>query len=189
MTKASAGSRASAGSKAATSSGNKASGRANGRTPLPEASAPPRPVRLAATLMLAGAAGTVVYGLYGLIVALSDRTAALRNFESMGHLKPGQASSEFTSSVVFSLVISIVATALWVWMGRANRSGHGWARIAASVLFVLWMYETYQSISYAHTAVGIVSLIIMLIIWGIGGAVISQLWLPESSAYFKSSSR
>ena len=136
---------------------------------------PPGPVRRAARLTLAGAAGTIVYGLYWLIVALADRAA--------------RATSGFDASVVSTLVVCIVAVAVWVWMGRANRSGHGWARIASSVLFLLWSYDTYQSISIANTAVGLVSLIIMLIVWGIGGAAIYQLWMPESSAYFKSSSR
>jgi hypothetical protein len=141
--------------------------------------------------MLAGAAGTVVYGLYVFIVALANRAAALRNFESIDHMTASKASSGFAFYVGFSLVECIVAAALWVWVGRANRSGHGWARIAASVLFLLWTYETYQSISYSisHTnTAGLAVLIIVLIIWGIGGATISQLWLPESTAYFKSSS-
>jgi hypothetical protein len=186
MIKASTGS----GSKAPTGSGNKGGNKGSGKTPLPEASAPPRPVRLAARLMLAGAAGTVVYGLYGLIVALSDRATTLRHAESVDHLTAGRASSEFTFYFfVLSPVECIAAAALWVWMGRANRSGHGWARIAASVLFLLWTYETCASISGANTALGLVNLIIRLIIWGIGGAVISQLWLPESSAYYKSFSR
>jgi hypothetical protein len=196
MTKASTGGKASTGSKASTvskaSTASKASAgsknKASGKTPLPEVSVPPRPVRLAARLTLAGAAVTVVYGLYGLIVALASRAAALRNFESMDHVTASKASSEFTFFVGFSLVECIAEAALWVWMGRANRSGHGWARIAASVLFLLWTYETYQSISYVKTA-GLVGLIITLIVWGIGGAAISQLWLPESTAYFKSSSR
>jgi hypothetical protein len=131
---------------------------------------PPGPVRRAARLTLAGAAGTMVYELYWLIVALANRAATLRH-------------------VVFALAVIIAVAALWVWIGRANRSGHGWARIAASALFLLWSYETYQSISIANTAVGLVSLIIMLIVWGIGAAAIYQLWMPKSSAYFKSSSR
>jgi hypothetical protein len=176
------------GAKASTGSGNKGGGMGSGKTPLPEASAPPRPMRLAARLTLAGAAGTVVYGLYGLIVALANRATALRNLESVNHMTASKASSEITFLIVFSLVECIAAAALWVWMGRANRSGHGWARIAASVLFLLWTYKTYASISVANTAV-LVSMIITLIIWGIGGAVISQLWLPESTAYFKSFSR
>jgi hypothetical protein len=183
--RASAGSRAPAGSRASTGSENKASGKK-----LAEGgSTAPRPIQFAAKLTLAGAAGTVVYGLYWLIVAVANRAATLRHFESMDHETAGQASSGFAASLVFTLLICIAAAALWVWMGRANRSGHGWARIAASVLFVLWSWETYQSISIANTAAGLVSLIIMLIVWGIGGAAIYKLWLPESSAYFKSFSR
>jgi hypothetical protein len=48
---------------------------------------------------------------------------------------------------------------------------------------------TYESISAANTVDGLVNLIIMLITWGLGGVAIYQLWLPESTVFFKSAPR
>jgi hypothetical protein len=168
--------------KAFTGSENKASG----KTLAQDGSAPPPPVRRAAKVMLAGAGGTIVYGIFWVIVALTYRNTWLKNYESIDHETASQASSGFTAALVFSLVICLAGAAMWWWMARANRAGMGWARWVSSVLFLLWTYVTYQAISGANTAIGLADLIIMLIVWGIGGAAIYQLWLPESTAFIKS---
>jgi hypothetical protein len=168
--------------KASTGSQKKASG----KTPAEDDSAP-RPVRRASKLMLFGAGGTIAYGVFWAIVALTNRSAWLKSYESVGHESASQANSGFYAALVFSLLLCLAGAAVWWWMSRANRAGLGWARLASSVLFLLWTYVTYQSISSANTVVGLIDLIVMLIIWGIGGGAIYQLWLPESSAYLRSS--
>ena len=55
---------------------------------------------------------------------------------------------------------------------------HGWARLASSVLFLLWTYFTYESISGVDSVVGLINFIVELVVWGFGGAAIYQLWLP-----------
>jgi hypothetical protein len=67
-----------------------------------------------------------------------------------------------------------------------NQAGVGWARLASSVLFLLWTYFTYESISGVDSVVGLINFIVELIIWGFGGAAIYQLWLPESSLFIRS---
>ena len=167
--------------KASTGSVNKASG----KTPAKDDSAPP-PVRRACKLMLFGAGGTIVYGVFWIIVALTSRGEWIKHYETTAHESASQASSGFDAALVFSLVICLAGAALWWWMSRANRTGVAWPRLASSVLFLLWTYFTYQSISTANTVIGLIDLIIMLVIWGIGGAAIYQLWLPESSSFIKS---
>jgi hypothetical protein len=166
--------------------------KASGKTPAKDSSALPalpRPIGLAAKMMLAGAVGTIVFGLTGIIEALVNRSAWLKAYETQDHLSASQANSGFNSGLIFTIVVSLAAAAVWWWMARATRSGSSMARWVSSVLFLVWTYVTYESISAAHTVDGLVNLIIMLIVWGIGGVAIYQLWLPESSAFFKSSSR
>lgn len=159
--------------------------KASGKAPAKDVSAP-APVRRASKLMLFGAGGTIVYGVFWVIVALADKSALLKSYESVGHESASKANSGFYAALVFSLVVCLAGAVLWWWMSRANRAGLGWARLASSALFLLWTYFTYQSISSANTVVGLINLIIMLITWGIGGAAIYLLWLPESSAFLRS---
>ena len=74
-------------------------------------------------------------------------------------------------------------------MARANQAGRSWARITASVLFLLWTYQTYRGISGLKTYLDLGALLIMLGIWGIGVGALYYLWRPESSAFFKPAAR
>jgi hypothetical protein len=167
--------------KAFTGSDNKASGKA----PATGGTAP-RPLLRASKLMVFGAGGTIVYGVFWIIVALTSRSAWLKSYESLEHESASQANSGFYASVVFTLVLSVAAAAVWWWMSRVNQAGVSWARLASSVLFLLWTYFTYESISGVDSVVGLINFIVELVIWGFGGAAIYQLWLPESSLFIRS---
>jgi hypothetical protein len=160
--------------------------KASGKTPATDGSAPPRTVQRASKLMIYGAGGSVVFGIFGIIVALTNRASWVKYYEALNHESASQANSGFVAGVVFTLVVSIAAAAVWLWMARANRSGLSSARWASSALFLVWTYASYRTISSANTVVGLIELIIMLIIWGIGGAVIYQLWMPETTAFIRS---
>jgi hypothetical protein len=157
----------------------------SGKAVAKDGSASPRPIRFAAKAMLGGAAATIAFGLWGIIAALTNKTAVLKYYESMGHETASQANSGFNAGIVFTMLFCLIIAAVWWGMSRAARAGQGWSRWVSSALFLAWTYVTYQSISTANTVVGLVNFIITLIIWGIGGAAIYQMWLPESSAYFK----
>jgi glucan phosphoethanolaminetransferase (alkaline phosphatase superfamily) len=167
--------------KAFTGSENKASG----KTSATDGSAP-RTLLRASKLMVFGAGATIVYGVFWAIVALVNKNAWLKSYETVEHESAKAASSGFYASVVFTLVLSVAAAALWWWMSRLNAAGLWWARLASSVLFLLWTYFTYESISGANSVVGLLNLIVELTIWGIGGVAMYHLWLPESSLFIRS---
>jgi hypothetical protein len=139
--------------------------------------------------MLYGAGGTIVYGVFWIIVALTSRSAWIKHYVTVEHESASSANSGFAAALVFSTVVCLAGAAVWWWMSRANQAGLGWARLASSVLFLLWTYVTYESISGANSVDGLIDLIIMLVIWGFGGAAIYHLWLPESTLFIKSTAK
>jgi hypothetical protein len=163
--------------------------KASGKAVASDGPAPPRTVQRAAKLTVIGAGGSLVYGIFGIVVALTSRSSWLKYYEGLNHESASQANSGFWAAFVFTIVVSVAAAGLWVWMGRANLAGMTSARWASSALFLVWTYVTYRSISTGNTAVGLTELIIMLIIWGIGGAAIYQLWMPETSAFMRSTAQ
>ncbi|MCW2935388.1 MAG: hypothetical protein JWM19_6350 [Actinomycetia bacterium] len=162
--------------------------KASGKTPATDGSAP-RPVLRASKLMLFGAAGTIVYGIWAVIPALTNKSALIKYYESVDHLTASKANSGFVGTTIVDILLWLAAAAVWWWMARATRAGFGQARLASSVLFLAWTYWTYQSAPAANTVLGLINLIITLIIWGIGGVAIYQLWLPESTLFIRSAAK
>lgn len=137
----------------------------------------------AVRLMLAGAAATAVWGVFIIVVTVVNRNDLI---SSNGKKI---TSGELASGVVYSVLITVILTALWVLMARMNQNGRNWARITSTVLFVLWSYETYETISgVGASAPAIIDLILVLAIWVIGLGALNMLFRADSSAFFKSQS-
>lgn len=146
--------------------------------------APPDTVQRAARLMLLGAVVTAIWQIYWLVVTVAHK-ASLTGANG----KP-VTNSQMAAIVLSTIVFTILISAIWVLVARLNQAGKGWARIAATVLFVLWMYSTYRSIPLvARGGYWIVNIIIMLAVWLIGLAVVYLLWRPDSTAFYKGQSR
>ena len=145
--------------------------------------APPDTVQQAARYMLVGAVVTAIWQIYWIVVTVAHK-ASLTHPDG----KP-VTNSQVVASVLVTIVLAILISAIWVLVARLNQAGKSWARIAATVLFGLWSVSTYRSISLITTGYGIVNIIIMLAIWVIGLAVIYLLWRPDSTAFFKGQSR
>jgi hypothetical protein len=87
---------------------------------------------------------------------------------------PEQTSAEQERAVNMasgvSVVIALISVGLWLWMAQANRRGHAWARIVATVLFgldvVLTGYNLTQTTSFG--------MVINIISIGLAGAIV---WL------------
>lgn len=156
------------------------------------ASVAPAPVRRAVRFMFAGSVGSLVLGAYLVIVTVafrSDSLAANNALEGSKRLTASQFNAEFTGVIIFDIVLALVCAALWAWMARMNQAGRNWARIASTVLFLIWTYYTYQTIAGLGTWVILGVLIIELLIWGVGAAALYFLWRPDSTQYFKASAQ
>jgi hypothetical protein len=140
----------------------------------------PDPVRRAVRFMLVGAGATAIWGLFFIIAAAVDASSAV------GPDGKKVSGSGLAAEVVLLALEAVIYVALWVLMARKCQSGRNWARIASTVLFVLWSYQTYGTIgSVSSSPVLVVNLILVLAIWVIGLGALIMLWRQESSAFFR----
>jgi hypothetical protein len=140
----------------------------------------PGPVRRAVQLMLAGAAATAIWGIFFIIAAAVDTSGAV------GPDGKKISSGSLAAEIVFLALEAVIYVALWVLMARKCQSGRNWARITATVLFVLWSYQTYGTLGTVGSSPAIiVNLILVLAIWVIGVGALIMLWRQESSAFFR----
>ncbi|MBO0801479.1 MAG: hypothetical protein J2P25_00170 [Nocardiopsaceae bacterium] len=141
----------------------------------------PRSMQRAVRLMLSGAGATAVWGIFLVVVTVVNRD------QLVGANGKKLTTGQLSGAIVFNILIIIILAALWVLMARMNQRGRKWARIAATGLFALWTYESYLTIgTVIASAMVIIDLVLVLLIWAIGLGALILLWRPESSEYFQS---
>jgi hypothetical protein len=139
-------------------------------------SARPASVRRAVSLMYAGAALSLAYGLVDGFVAHSATLSS-------------STSSPYTTGVIFGAVVEGLAqVGLWLWMAWKTGTGRGWARVLSTVFFGLLCVQLVVSLSVAVVAgkgaPAVAVFIVVLAEWGVGLNALIQLWRRESSEFF-----
>ncbi|HEX4832884.1 MAG TPA: hypothetical protein VH478_17515 [Trebonia sp.] len=148
----------------------------------------PTPVRRAVVLMLAGAAATLAWGLYWVVIPLAARNELIAFYMSADNISRAKATAQVNGGLAFSILETVVFAAIWVLMARLNRSGILWSRIASTVLFLLWSYQTYQIIATLGSHVSYIvlgNMIITLLIWLAGASSLYFMWRPDAAAHYK----
>ncbi len=141
----------------------------------PERPPAPPSVQNAAKLMYAGAAAATV----SLVIFLAS-IGAIRNANKTAH--PPLTSSQLNGFFVSTSVYLVISVGLWLWMARANLAGRSWARMIATVLFVLNTVDLYGVLHYPKT---LASLLIPVVTWLIGLGAVILLWRRESTEFFR----
>jgi hypothetical protein len=149
-----------------------------GQAPEPARPEPSPSVVMAVRLMYAGAVVTAVGLVVGLATVGSLRTALHKSDPS---LTPTQLHNLQTVVIVGSVVIGLISIGLWVWMALMNKAGKSWARIVATVLFVLDTLFLLLGLARAGAAA---SSLVSILTWLIGVGAIILLWRKDSSGYF-----
>ena len=134
---------------------------------------PPRPVRTAVLLMYVGAALTAIT----LIVTV----ATMHTIETAIRNNSTYTAAQAHQLAVAAIVEYVVTLGLWLLMAWANRAGHGWARITATVLFGL--NTLFLLLSFVRATVS-ASLAFSVLVWLVGLGAVVMLWRKESSQYF-----
>ena len=161
----------------------------------------PAPVLTAVKLMYAGAAVNAVTVIIVLALIPAVKAALSKANPSLTAAQVRDVNVLITLAVVFGLVV----VALWLWMARANGKGRNWARIVSTALFGLATLELIRARPHyaggylAHFAVGgheysvihsvfgaiVLGVIVPVLLWPTGLAVVWLPWRPASSAFFK----
>lgn len=147
--------------------------------PEPERPAPPPSVLKAVKLMYVGAAGEAVSLIVGLLTRSSYKAAILK-------VHPGYTTAQLhtaESDRALPLVIgAVVAIALWLWMAWSVRRGQNWARVLSAVFFGISTVSLLASVIVIRD---VPSLIIGVLIWAVGLAVIVLIFSGESAPYYR----
>ena len=155
----------------------------SGQAPEPVRPGPPGSVVMAVRLMYAGAVVSALSLVVGLLTISSLRSSLHKSDPS---LTASQLHSLQTVVVVGSVVIGLIGIGLWVWMAVTNKAGKSWARIVATVLFVLDTLLLLLGVARAGAAAGT---LVSILTWLIGGGAILFLWRRDASEYFTAQSR
>ena len=150
----------------------------------PEQQRPPIPnsVQTAVKFMYAGAALSLLELVVGLATIGSLKTAIEQAGRKAGkHYTPTQVHQLEVTSVIFAVLVGVVAIGLWLWMARANQAGRSYARITGTVFFGLNTLFLFLSLARPHVGLG---LIFNLLVWLAGLGAVIMLWRKESGPYF-----
>lgn len=160
-----------------------------GANAAPEKRPVPQSVRRAFYAMLAGAGLQLV----GIAVGLSQG-AQLRDKLRTQHplFTDNQINSASTLAMAVIAFSGAIDIGLWIWMAYANRSGHNWARIVATVFFGISCMTLIIDITLSSTGVlggtsaaSPVSTGVGVITWLVGLFALIMLWSKQSSEFFK----
>ena len=138
-------------------------------------------MRYAVWLMYAGAA---LSGLALIITLLTTAQARSLLQAAEPNLSAAQLSSAVRAGIISSVAIWAVTIAMWLIMAKVNQAGRGWARIAASVLFVA---STLSLAGYLAQGYPLVLKVAVVPLWLAGLAATVLLWRPATTSYIRAS--
>lgn len=154
-----------------------------GQGPQAPMSGPPKSMVFAKYAMWAGAAVSLI----GLVPALFMRDQmreiaeeSLR--ESGASYDQSQVDLAVNMGLGLGLFMGVLGAALWVLMAVLTAKGMGWARIVATVLYVIYVVSFLCGLAQPNPPVTIAVNVLVLII---GGVATFFLWQKDSSAWFK----
>jgi hypothetical protein len=148
--------------------------------------AQPASIAMAVKLMYVGAALSLIGVLSTVLMRGTIRDAVQKASDTATtHLTSSQVDTAVGLAVALGVVSGLIGVALWLWMAAANGKGRKWARILATIFFVLSVLSTLASL-VQHPPV--LSLIVSLISLVLGAYIIYLLYRPESTQYYAAQS-
>ena len=146
--------------------------------PEPQRPSMPSSVQNAVRFMYAGAGLTALELIVYLVTIGSLRNAIHKTFPTYSAARVHQVE---VSSIVFTIVILLIAIGLWIWTARASAAGRSYARITGSVFFGLNTLNVLLQLARPHASV---ALLVILLVWLAGLGAVIMLWRRESGDYF-----
>lgn len=148
---------------------------------MPVFDKPPIPPQVinAVRAMYAGAAATVVGVVIEILTVSATKTAIAKR---SAHLTASQINATQHVLITGFIVSGLIGVAAWLFIARACKNGHNWARITGTVLFGLATVDTIVGIT-APLASAVKAW--WPVIWLAGLASVIFLWQRASTAFFK----
>lgn len=139
----------------------------------------PRSVIMAARLMYAGAALTLIGMVTSVIIIVATGSTSLR--AAHPHATAAQIHATINVTVTSTIIWGLIEAVAWVLMARLNQAGPKWARITATAFFGL---NTLYMVLQLARPTAVSALIYSAIIWLVGLGAIYFLWSKESAGHF-----
>lgn len=144
-----------------------------------ERPARPTSLRAAVNVMYLGAAGSLMQAILYLATESATRAAiAAKN----PHMATSTLNTVAHAGVIVGAVAGLVVAAVLLRIALACRQGKNWARVIATVVFVVGVCGTAYDLS---NAVAQIIAIFNVLLSLIGLSTVVLLWLPTSGAYFR----
>lgn len=148
----------------------------------------PQNVRYAVWLMYAGAALSLISIFFGFGGRDELRSQAAQQLKDSGtKVTPDQIDAAVNVSLALSVVIGLIAVALWLLIARKCGDGRNWARLLGTILGVLNVLLTATSLGGASvTGVGDAGLqsIVSVLMAAVALVVVVLLWTNPSRTWF-----
>jgi ABC-type transport system involved in cytochrome bd biosynthesis fused ATPase/permease subunit len=146
---------------------------------------PPRPrsVTFAVNFMYAGAALEAL----GAIVTVARTSAVTTAIAVRQGVTVSEAHGVAIHDTLVGVVGALIVASLWLWIARQNGAGRSWARILATVLFVLDTVLALLVLPMEHP--GGVGAVLASLSWLVGLAAVICLWRRDASQYFNNVSQ
>jgi hypothetical protein len=144
----------------------------------------PPTVQYAVRFMYSGACVAVITPVFT-ILTIGNFNAAL---DQVSATPPSsKVLYTFDAFAIGSIIVSgLIDVGLWMWMARKNRAGKNWARIVATVFFVI---NCLQLLGAAALPFSGLTKAVQALSWIAGFGAIVFLWRRDSGAYFRVQSR
>lgn len=158
-----------------------------GTEPTVAAVPQPRSIQNAVRLMWAGAALSLLQLLVGLLTLGSVKDNIADQLRDDGTFTQDKVDTAYNVIVINTVVVTLLAIALWLGMAKANGDGRKWARVVATALGVLNVLVVITAVAQGQADP--LSLVLSVIVAVLAITILVLLWRKESTDFYNSKSR
>jgi hypothetical protein len=142
----------------------------------------PRNVLTAVRLMYVGAALELAA-----LITIVATTASLKAtiIAHYPRLTAAQWHAELFGRLIPQEIAAAVATAVWLWLARANRRGSGWARIGFAAFFVLTTLGLRKGIALHAATYAPADLVAGFVLWLVSLATVVLIFSTSATPHYR----
>jgi serine/threonine protein kinase len=93
------------------------------------------------------------------------------------------SQTTMAGAMVIALAADVLGLACWAWLAMATRRGHGWTRIAGTVLLAIYSVCTLFVLLGTHRDPA--PQFTTVVVWALGAAAVIPLWSQQARDFFR----